>query len=191
LRGRPTGLRGVRGTVMPVLEDALERSVRLAASMDVRGYGRTEAVPARTRRLASMMLLVGLAGLVVGSFAVLDGSAPFVLRLPMVAIGAAACVAGLALSGRRISRTVYRPDPWALPEWTVSACGVAAAATMGLADSGSVLDPPTRPLQWPTVTVLAMLPALFVVLPAWVSPPVPGIGPVGRRTGPAPVLEAA
>ena len=42
LRGRRhTGLRGLRGVAMPVLEGALERSVELAAAMDARGFGRT------------------------------------------------------------------------------------------------------------------------------------------------------
>ena len=180
LRGRPGGLRGVRGTVMPVLEDALERSVRLAASMDVRGYGRTAAVSPGARRASSAALLVGLAGVVVGSFALLDGSAPAVLRIPMLVLGVGASLVGLALAGRRIHRTVYRPDPWALPEWLVSACGVGAAACMAVADSGAVLAPPTQPLTWPTVTALAVLPAVFAVAPAWLSPPLPG-----RVAGPA------
>ena len=188
LRGRPGGWRGVRGTVMPVLEDALVRSVRLAASMDVRGYGRTAAVSAGARRTATATLLVGLAGLVVGSFAVLDGTAPAVLRLPMVAFGATACVVGLTLAGRRIHRTVHRPDPWGLPEWGVSLCGLATAACMGLADQGEVLAPPTRPLVWPTVTLLALVPPVLAVLPAWISPPLPGIGAVRSRPAP-PVLE--
>jgi energy-coupling factor transport system permease protein len=46
LRGRPhTGLRGLRGVAMPVLEGALERSVELAAAMDARGFGRGTAAP--------------------------------------------------------------------------------------------------------------------------------------------------
>jgi len=190
LRGRRGGLRGMRGTVMPVLEDALERSVRLAASMDVRGYGRSAAVTGPARRLATVTLLVGLIGLVVGSFALLDGSAPAALRMPMLAVGMLACVVGLTLAGRRIQRTVYRPDPWQLPEWLVSGCGVGAAVTMSLADTGTVLLPPTQPLTWPTVTLLAALPALFAVAPAWLSPPLPGIAPSvpGRR---AAALEPA
>src|SRR5205085_5619596 len=40
LRGRPSsGLRGMRGLAVPVLETALERSLVLAASMDRRGFG--------------------------------------------------------------------------------------------------------------------------------------------------------
>ena len=39
--GRSTGIRALHSIVIPVLEDALERSLLLAASMDSRGYGRT------------------------------------------------------------------------------------------------------------------------------------------------------
>lgn len=190
LRGRPGGIRGVRGTVMPVLEDALERSIRMAASMDGRGYGRTAAVAAGTRRAASVALLAGVTGLVVGSFAVLDASAPAVLRLPMVAAGAVSCIVGLALSGRRIQRTIYRPDPWAWAEWAVAASGIGAAVSMGLADRGDVLAPSTQPLQWPTVTVLAVLPGLFAVLPTWLAPPLAGIGAPDRPSTDR-VLEVA
>ena len=42
LRGGATGgFRALRSIAIPVLEDALERSLRLAAAMDSRGYGRT------------------------------------------------------------------------------------------------------------------------------------------------------
>ena len=42
LRGVPGGRLGrLRGVVVPVMEDALERSMSLAAGMDARGYGRS------------------------------------------------------------------------------------------------------------------------------------------------------
>ena len=39
------GLRALRAVVIPVLHDALDRSLRLAAAMDSRGYGRTGGRP--------------------------------------------------------------------------------------------------------------------------------------------------
>ena len=39
-RRRPAGSAGCGGSLVPVLEDALERSLALAAGMDARGYGR-------------------------------------------------------------------------------------------------------------------------------------------------------
>jgi energy-coupling factor transport system permease protein len=177
LRGRPGGIRGLGGTVMPVLEDALERAVRMAASMDVRGYGRTRAVPAARRRVAGAALGVGLVGLLVGTYALLDGTAPAVLRLPTLVAGTAAVVVGLGVAGRRVRRTNYRPDPWAAPEWGVSACGVLAVIALVLADGGGVLVPSVQPLRWPTVTVAALVPVLAAVAPAWIAPPQPGVTP--------------
>ena len=46
LRGAPgKGLRAVRAIAVPVLEDALARSLLLAAAMDSRGYGRRDVRP--------------------------------------------------------------------------------------------------------------------------------------------------
>lgn len=174
LRGRPGGVRGLRGTVMPVLEDALERSIHLAASMDARGHGRTEAVPVGRRRTARVALLVGVVGLVVGSYGLLDGSAPAVFRLPALAFGAVAAGVGLVLAGRRIRRTTYRPDPWALPEWLVAGCGVACAVAMTWAARAGGLVTPTRPPTWPTVTAVAVLAALAALAPSVLAPPPPG-----------------
>src|SRR4029077_7181598 len=44
------GPRALMGILIPVLEDALHRSLSLAAAMDSRGYGRSALVPVRTRR---------------------------------------------------------------------------------------------------------------------------------------------
>ncbi|MFZ4519178.1 MAG: energy-coupling factor transporter transmembrane component T [Microthrixaceae bacterium] len=177
LRGRPGGWRGVAGSVMPVLEEALERSVRLAASMDVRGYGRTAAVAPQRRAVARWLLLIGLVGLVVGSYALLDAATPDVLRLPLVAIGAAAVVAGTVLAGRRARRTVHRPDPWGAPEWATALSGVASAALMSAAAAGGALVPPVAPPGWPPMSLVALAAAAMVLVPLVATPPVPGLVP--------------
>ena len=76
LRGRPhTGLRGLRGVAMPVLEGALERSVDLAAAMDARGFGRgaADAGRAPTLRRADPG---GLLGVCAGLYGLLDADSP-------------------------------------------------------------------------------------------------------------------
>jgi energy-coupling factor transport system permease protein len=174
LRGRPGGLRGVTGTIIPVLEESLERAVHMAASMDVRGYGRTAAVAAGRRRLAAGALLVGLVGLLVGAYAVLDGTAPAVLRLPALAVGTVAVVAGLGLAGRRVRRTTHRPDHWGLSEWAVAGCGVATAACVLAIGAGPALTTPTAPPTWPTVPLLGLAAGLLAAAPGLLAPPVPG-----------------
>jgi energy-coupling factor transport system permease protein len=131
LRGGPhRRIGGLRRLVVPVLEDALERSLALAAGMDTRGYGRSPAGPGE-RRTSGALLLGGLGGLCVGVYAALDASAPRLLAGPVLVLGAALAVGGLWAAGRRVQRTRYRPDPWAWPEWVVAASGLAVAVLGG------------------------------------------------------------
>jgi energy-coupling factor transport system permease protein len=129
LRAGETGRVGrLRRLLVPVLEDALERSLALAAGMDARGYGRSGAATPAQRRTTGALMLLGLGGICVGTYAVLDHTAPRFLALPMLAVGLLAAVAGLHSSGRRVERTVYRADPWRWPELAVVAAGAAVAA---------------------------------------------------------------
>lgn len=177
LRGRTIG--GVRGTAavaLPVLEGALERSVTLAAAMDSRGYGRQAARSTVTRRATGATLLGALVLAVIGTYALLDASAPAALGLPMLGCGLALGVIGFALAGRRSARTRYRPDPWGWPEWGVTACSAATAATLVWLSIIGVagLIAPVDPLAWPAVPALAVAGILVSVLPAFIAPPPPG-----------------
>ncbi|MEN3362083.1 MAG: energy-coupling factor transport system permease protein [Mycobacteriales bacterium] len=193
LRGRPDrGIRALRGLAMPVLEGALERSVALAASMDSRGYGRSAGLPARTRRLTAALVLGGLLGVCAGTYGLLDASASGLLGLPLLAAGAALAVAGLTLGGRRVSRTRYRPDPWAGPEWLTVACGlvVATAFVVAGARSPAALAPAVAPLVVPPLPPLAAAGALLAVLPAWLTPS-PAAARAAVHTGQSAVREPA
>lgn len=188
LRGRPDrGIRSLVSVAMPVLEDALERSLALAAAMDSRGYGRRAVVPAATRRLTSALSLVGLAGVVIGLYGLLDGTGPAALGVPLLVAGLAAATAGLAVAGRRTLRSRYRPDPWRAPEWLTAGTGlVAATATI----AGGLLDPsalaptlvPLRELPLPWLPVAGLLAAL---LPAWLTPVPPDVAAHGPARGEA------
>jgi energy-coupling factor transport system permease protein len=137
-------------------------------------------------------MLAGLMGLCAGAYGLLDGSAPRLLGLPSLALGTVLCLAGLALGSRRVTRTQYRPDPWRVPEWVVSGCGVITAVVFYLTSSYDPLNvtPVTSPSAWPTIPVLPLLAVLLSALPAVVAPP-----PVRstRRSHPvaAPAREAA
>ena len=121
-------VRRLRRFLVPVLEDALERSLALAAGMDTRGYGRASGATPAQRRTTGVLMLVGLGGILVGTYAVLDSTAPRVLALPMLALGVAAAVVGLLSAGRRVERSRYRPDAWEWPELAVVASGVLVGA---------------------------------------------------------------
>ncbi len=170
LRGRPDrGLRGLLQVGLPVLEGALERSVALAAAMDSRGYGRTAQVPASVRRTTAALTLGGLLGVCAGTYGLLTTEGG-TYGLPLLLAGVAAALAGLRLGGRRTLRTRYRPDPWDLRAWLVTASGAAVAALLALAATHdpAALNPgvipltaPTLPL-WPAAAVLlGLAPAFF------------------------------
>ena len=65
--GRTSGLRAVRSVAIPVLEDALDRSLRLAAAMESRGYGRVGRASPASRRATVVLLVAGLLDVVRGS----------------------------------------------------------------------------------------------------------------------------
>jgi energy-coupling factor transport system permease protein len=160
---------------VPVLDSALERSLDLAASMESRGYGRSVHRDARSRRKATALTLLGLGGVVAGVYGLLDGGSAPLLGLPLLLAGSVAAAASLAVGARRERRSRYRPDPWAAPEWVVSASGAIAGALVLVAaqrgTAGIILQ--TSPALWPTLPWIPALGVLVGLAPAWLSPPPP------------------
>jgi energy-coupling factor transport system permease protein len=161
----------LRGTVVPVLEDALERSVALAAGMDARGYGRSGHLPQRQRVVTGTLMLTGLIGICVGTYAMLDHTAPRWLAGPMLAAGSAVAIAGFVAAGTRVRRTRYRPDHWRLPELVVAASGIVPAVLTFtvLADDQRLVHPGVE--GPPTLTVTALLAVLVGTVAAAAAPP--------------------
>ncbi|WP_328447300.1 MULTISPECIES: CbiQ family ECF transporter T component [unclassified Amycolatopsis] len=179
--GRTRGLRAVKGIVVPVLEDAMNRSLLLAAAMDSRGYGRRAYLSAGVRAAIAGCVLGGLVGVCVGVYGVLDGTSSW-LGVPLLALGLAVAAAGFVLGGRRIRRTAYRPDRWRWPETLVVASGVGACALLlfsSRVDPGN-LYPSLSPLRWPEVSLWHAVPLLIGVLPAFAAPRPPSLSEVVR-----------
>lgn len=176
LRGEAVrGLRSVPRVALPVLQDALDRSILLAAAMDSRGYGRRHPVTPARRRLTGTLLLSSLVLLCLGTYQLLTVSAGTLVALVLLAAGVVAALAGLALGGRQSVRSRYRPDRWGAAEWLTAGSGVVCAA--GLLVAGH-LDPvgvrPTmQPLTVPTLPVVAVVGVLVAALAAVTSPPPP------------------
>ncbi|MGW5349806.1 CbiQ family ECF transporter T component [Streptomyces sp. NPDC004031] len=172
---RATGLRALRSILIPVLEDALERSLYLAAAMDSRGYGRSGTATRTARRTTAALMLAGMLGLCTGVYGLLDGTTPKALGLPALLGGSLLCCAGLAVGGRRVRRTSYRPDPWRGPEWAVAGCGVVTAALLFLTVgySGNDLNPSLYPLRWPSLPWLPAVAILLAGTAAVTAPPPP------------------
>jgi energy-coupling factor transport system permease protein len=173
--GAGSGFRALPSIALPVLEDALERSLQLAAAMDSRGYGRTGTATPASRRMTAGLMLAGMVGLCVGAYGLMDATAPRPIGLPALLGGSLLCCAGLALGGRRVSRSRYRPDPWRGAEWGVAGCGVAAASVFVLASRTDLIGfhPSLDPLIWPALPLWGAIGLLAGLAAAVVAPPVP------------------
>jgi energy-coupling factor transport system permease protein len=181
LRGRPPGgMSGLRRTVIPVLEGALERCIELAAAMDARGYGRTSEARPGSRRVTGILVFGGLLGITVGVYGLMDASTQTWLGLPVMLGGCLLAGMGLAAGGRRTTRSRYRPDPWALPEWLVAGSGLVAAAGTFIADPRQLQL--AGPLEVPSIPYLAVVAVLAAITPAFTSPPLPHDTPVEQAS---------
>jgi energy-coupling factor transport system permease protein len=169
LRGETAkGLGALTTVAMPVLGDAIERSIALAAGMESRGFARTRGLPIRGAlplMLASVLVSVlGLYLLLSSSEGVLAGS--------LLLAGLFGTAWGFQRAGRALRVTAHRPDSWGWRETLVAAAGTGAAVlvlALGWLDpSGGALHPTTDPLQWPDLTLamvavtgLTLAPLLF------------------------------
>jgi energy-coupling factor transport system permease protein len=166
------GVRSIGRVALPVLQDALERSILLAAAMDSRGYGRSVHASPRTRRRSGVLVLTGLMATCVGIYGLLDAQSATVLGVPALLAGLALAAAGTWVGGQQVRRTSYRPDPWRAPEWATVGCGLAAVAGMlivGHTDPNA-LTAPLQPLAVPALPLAATAGILVAGLAAVVSP---------------------
>lgn len=183
LRGEsPRGLRGAVDVVVPVLGEALDRSLTLAASMDSRGYART--LTGRGDRRVTALLLTALVAGALGTYGLLDGTSPHWVGLPVLALGATAAVLGGVLAGRQVRRSRYRPERWDVRAVAVAAAGPLAAALLVLttATDPAALDPSLVPLRVPALPALALGATVLAVLPAALTArPGPRVLPEGAH----------
>ena len=166
------GIRAAGRIALPVLQDALDRSILLAAAMDSRGYGRSVHPSPRTRRMSGALVLTGLMATCIGTFGLLDAQSATVLGFPALVIGLMLAAAGTWLGGQQVRRSIYRPDPWRAPEWATAACGLAAVAAMLLVGhtDPNALTAPLQPLAVPALPLVATAGILVAGLAAIVSP---------------------
>jgi energy-coupling factor transport system permease protein len=155
------GVRAIRTMLVPVLEDALERSLVLAASMDSRGYGRTAGISRRDRALTGALVLGGLFGFCIGMYCLL---ADIYSGWPLLAIGGVLAIAGLKVGARRVPRTRYRPDRWTPRAVGVAVSGIAGAVVL-VFSGDPALSPSTVPLQVPELPVVPALAVVVALLP--------------------------
>jgi len=172
--GADRGWRAVVGVVVPVLEDAIARSLGLAAGMEARGYGSTRA-HLRAPRAVTALMVTALAALTFGAFCLLGlpRSRFGWWALGALAAGVACAVGALRLAGRGRRVTRYRPDPWGAPEWGILAGGLAGLGlTLWLAATQpGAMNPTMTPVTWPAVSPAMVLVPLVLLSPLLAAPP--------------------
>ncbi len=177
LRGdSTTGLKTFGTIALPVLADAIDRSLSLAAGMEARGFARTKGLPVAG---TLPVMLVSSMTAVMGVFLLLSTSWWEVAAV-LVVLGGLGTALGLRRAGARLRVTRYLPHPWGARETVVAASGVVAAAftmALGWTDVAGLtpgwaallapgaLAPSTYPLVWPELTVPMLLIVALVVVP--------------------------
>jgi energy-coupling factor transport system permease protein len=114
LRGHSKGIKSLTGIVIPVLEDTIEQSMQLAASMSARGFGRKgnrSAVQLQLTRLATFLTLTFLT---IGVAMLLFSPVQAYIDLLVILTGLAFAGMTLRLSSTRTIRTKYIVQRWSL-----------------------------------------------------------------------------
>ena len=172
LRGRPTnGIAGLRGTFVPILEGALERSITLAASMDARGFGRTAREGKRL--IGQVVALCGLGAIIFGGAGLLAGAPPVPLWAVLLVLGTVGLVIALHLRSAVLLRTAFEAQSFTFRSLLIGLLG--AFAGIGLLVAGrlhpGVLDVPA-PGTWPLATPLSLAALFGIVVAGLVAPKV-------------------
>jgi energy-coupling factor transport system permease protein len=93
LRGRSNKLGAIAGIVIPVLEDSINASLELAASMDARGFGRV--ISKKMSLLVSVMILLAIALAGIGSYLLISvGSSQIYFLVIAVLLSLGALIVG-------------------------------------------------------------------------------------------------
>lgn len=114
--------------VIPVLEDAIDSSLALAASMDSRGFGRnSKLLPQQLRNLRSL-LLIALLALFAAVFSLLGETSLNLLALPCTILGLLALSVNLVLASRYSVRTSARKHKFSYIDFCLLSIAVLACA---------------------------------------------------------------
>jgi energy-coupling factor transport system permease protein len=125
LRGRSRKTGQLSGILIPVLEDTLDRSLLMAASMDARGFGRRMSQSKSEIAIARTLGLLGLLLNLIGVFVLLSGFG-VATALALLIAGLASAATSVRLTSRRNARTsIARQNRTAIDIFIYTACAVA------------------------------------------------------------------
>ena len=166
LRGARPRLRGLRPTVIPVLEGTMDRSLALAAAMEARGYGSRSAV--ETARgpapwVQPTCVLGAVACVALAAYGLFDSAWPGWAPVALTAMAVLALVAASRVD-RSARRTVYRPQPWTVASSAVVASATVCAGLLVLVVPVAIRQPAMVQAGGARgITLLALLPDLTVL----------------------------
>ncbi len=125
LRGRSKGISALSSIVIPALEDTIEQSLEMAASMDARGFGRRGNLT--TAQLATSRAL-SLGGILLISFATyfLLATSSQSLAIWLLVAGVLAIALTIRIASRRNLRTRFRRQKPGFKDALVAAISLAA-----------------------------------------------------------------
>lgn len=128
LRGRSRGLGTLAGTIVPVLEDTIDKSLSLAASMDARGFGRRGTLSGHQVIAVRLTSLASVAFTTIGVFLLLVATDLQSVAISLIALGFICMIATVRLTSKHSVRTRFHKTPWLLQDFVVLAIGVLGAA---------------------------------------------------------------
>lgn len=127
LRGRSKGLSSLASIVTPALEDTIDSSLALAASMDTRGFGRKGQVSSTTIAISRTATALALLAAVLGIFFLLSGSGNWLAALAfLITIGATSI--SLRATSKQGLRSRFRVIKFQGKDLAVISFGIATLA---------------------------------------------------------------
>ena len=117
LRGQSKGIKALPGIVIPVLEDTLDQSMALAASMSARGFGRKGKQATLTLNLIRLAGLAAITFISLGIFLLLVTPETRVLDLSLIIAGLIGAFLYIKMSSLGSLKTRYRKEPLRLGDY--------------------------------------------------------------------------
>ncbi len=112
LRGQSKGVKAIPGIVIPVLEDTLDQSMALAASMSARGFGRKGRQTSLTLNLIRLAGLAAITFISLGIFLLLVTPETRLLDLSLIIAGLVGAFLYIKMSSLGSLKTRYRKEPF-------------------------------------------------------------------------------
>ena len=107
-------MKAITGIVIPVLEDTIDQSMGLAASMSARGFGRKGTRSNFQIISARLLAFIAICFIVSGSALLLFSPDQQFLELTFLFVGLLLAVISIKLSSTQGTITRYRKEPWRL-----------------------------------------------------------------------------